>query len=208
MSTAPLSSAEPMPADRAATVILGVWALVPGGLSLYFQSRMLPGEQWGLGFLFLILVPAWFACGLMLALVRSSAPGRRRRVAGAFLASTALGLAGLLVAARVSPLLLLHGPVAAAFARLDPPSGTASVVEIEWDRSLTGYGRFVLEDPTRSTAAAGALTLGDGSGEDPSEGVLLLERRPTYTVGEGPPGVDAVIALPVRDGWWYLHTDH
>ena len=108
----------------------------------------------------------------------------------------------------MSPLLLLHGPVAAAFARLDPPSGTASVVEIEWDRSLTGYGRFVLEDPTRSTAAAGALTLGDGSGEDLSDEVLLLERRPTYTVGGGPPGVGAVIALPVRDGWWYLHTDH
>ena len=23
-----------------------------------------------------------------------------------------------------------------------------------------------------------------------------------------PPGVDLLLAVPVRDGWWYLFTDH
>ena len=29
------------------------------------------------------------------------------------------------------------------------------------------------------------------------------ESRPTL-----PPGVDLLLAVPVRDGWWYLFTDH
>ena len=78
------------------------------------------------------------------------------------------------------------------------------VVPIESDRSLTGHGRFVFEDPVRSTDERAALPL---STDEPVEHVLL-ERRPTRMVEGCPPGVDLLLAAPVRDGWWYLFTDH
>ena len=194
----------PAAANRLSVLTFVAWALVPGGLSLYFRLQLLPGEQWGLGTLFLIFVPIWLACGLMFAFVRMSVSYPRRRIAGVFLACSVLGLALLFGTARLSSLRFLDGPVERAFARLDPPGQGAAVVPIESDRSLNGHGRFVLEDPARSTEDRAALPL---STEEPAEHVLL-ERGPTRMKEGCPPGVDLLLAVPVRDGWWYLFTDH
>lgn len=204
MEATPRIGLRPAAANRLSVLTFLVWALVPGGLSLYFRLQLLPGEQWGLGTLFLIFVPVWLACGLMFAFVRMSVAYPRRRVAGVFLACSILGLSLLFGTTRLSPLLFLGGPVERAFARLDPSGQGAGVVPIESDRSLTGYGRFVREDPARSTGARAALPLS----ADESAEVVLLERRPPRVVEGRPRGVDLLLAVPVRDGWWYLFTDH
>ena len=111
----------PAAANRLSVLTFMAWAFVPGGLSLYFRLQLLPGEQWGLGTLFLIFVPIWLASGLMFAFVRMSVSYPRRRIAGVFLACSVLGLALLFGTARLSSLRFLDGPVERAFARLDPP---------------------------------------------------------------------------------------
>ena len=79
--------------------------------------------------------------------------------------------------------------------------------------SLGGYGRFVREDPARSTASRAALPLDhvreDGREDLRSEGgaMLSVERRPVRIPGDPPRGVREAVAFPVRDGWWYLFTD-
>ena len=77
----------PRPVKRLTALTFLLWALVPSGLSLYFRLRLSPGEQWGLGLLSMILLPAWLASGLMFAFVRAApraarpdpAPRTRRR---------------------------------------------------------------------------------------------------------------------------------
>lgn len=205
------------PAGRGTTLTFALWALLPAGLSLHYQARLLVGEQAMLGIFFAVLLPLWFACGLAFALVRETMTRPRRRVASLFLASTLVGVALLAGAARLSPLLLLGGPVARAFERLDPPSSGASVVPIDGDVSLGGHGRFVREDPNRSTASRAALPLDhgrdhgreDGRDDLRSEGgaMLSVERRPVQIPGDPKGGVREAVAFPVRDGWWYLFTD-
>ncbi|MDG1050686.1 MAG: hypothetical protein P8R46_10815 [Planctomycetota bacterium] len=141
-----------------------LWALVPSGLSLYFRLRLLPGEQWGLGLLFMILLPVWLASGLMFAFVRATTSRPRERVVGVLLLCTVFGLAAFLGTTRLSSLHFLRGPVERAFLRMDPPSQGATVLEIESDRNPTGFGRFVQEDPRRSTADRAALPTRVGGG--------------------------------------------
>lgn len=204
MDAPPRIGLRPAAANRLSVLTFAAWALVPGGLSLYFRLQLLPGEQWGLGTLFLVFIPIWLACGLMFAFVRMSAAYPRRRVAGVFLACSLLGLALLFGTTRLSSLHFLNGPVERAFTRLDPAGQGTRVVPIESDRSLSGFGRFVREDPGRSTEARAALPL---SADAPAE-VILLDRRPVRMLEGCPPGVDLLLAAPVRDGWWYLFTDH
>jgi len=87
---------------------------------------------------------------------------------------------------------------------MDPPSQGAPVLEIESDRNPTGFGRFVREDPRRSTADRAALPTGVGGGA----GVMMMERRPRCPRTTTPHGIDMIIARPVRDGWWYLFIAH
>ena len=181
-----------------------LWALIPAGLSVYMQSELLPGEQWGLSFWFLLMTPAWFVAGLMWALVWAVMQVPRRRVAVVFLATTFAGLAALWAVARMSPLYLLEGPVLRAFEQYSSRLEGQSIVCIESDVNLSGYGRFVREDAAASSDELGVILIGT---KDESE-TLSLRRRATWMVDGCPHGVDALIALPLRDGWWYLYTDH
>lgn len=204
MNTTADSPPPSIPARRLSVWTFACWALVPGGLSLYFRLQLLPGEQWGLGMLFLVFLLVWLASGLMFAFVRVTMPRPRERVAGVFLISAACGLAAFFASTTLSSVLFLRGPVERAFARLDPPAQDADYLEIESDRSLTGFGRFVREDAASSTADRAALPISD-EGEPK---FVLLQRRPTRMLDGCPQGVDMILAWPVQDGWWYLFTDH
>ncbi|MDG1050252.1 MAG: hypothetical protein P8R46_08595 [Planctomycetota bacterium] len=204
MNTTANSAPPSIPARRLSVWTFACWALVPGGLSLYFRLQLLPGEQWGLGMLFLVFLLVWLASGLMFAFVRVTMPRPRERVAGVFLICAACGLAAFFASTTLSSILFLRGPVERAFARLDPPAQGADYLEIESDRSLTGFGRFVREDAASSTTDRAALPISDEGGPE----FVLLRRRPTRMLEGCPQGVDMILAWPVRDGWWYLFTDH
>ncbi len=154
--------------------------------------------------LLLVFLLVWLASGLMFAFVRGTMPRPRERVAGVFLISTACGLAAFLASTTLSSIHFLRGPVERAFARLDPPAQDAAYLEIESDRSLTGFGRFVREDASSSSADRAALPISDEGKPE----FVLLQRRPTRMLEGCPQGVDMILAWPVQDGWWYLFTDH
>ena len=181
-----------------------IWAMAPATLSVYLQSIMLHGEQWGLGFWWLMIMPAWLATGLIWALHWGAMLIPQRKVTAVFLTAALLGIAAFLATARLSPLYFLEGPVTTAFEQLAPQSQGKTIVPIEHDISLGGYGRFVREDATGSTDEVGMLPIGTEEDAD----FLSLARRATWMVDDCPQGVDALIAFPLNDGWWYLFTDH
>lgn len=180
-----------------------VWAAIPATTMAWLYATNLPSELWGVGFVAAPLLVAWALFGLAFWF-RAIWSARRSRYAVLVTPVAACVAVFMDWGVHAIPPHILLGPRVVNVFEHTCFDADDEMVMIESDQSIWGHGMFVREHEIDSTIDTAVLPLGPV--ESPFMYHREVERRAATLVDGVQGGGDMLIAIPLRDGWWYVHT--